>query len=117
MLKVSDLILKNKCNKKATISPYSSIASALQLMADEKLDALAVVDDKKIVGIIENHSILKKLYEDNSLNLNRPLFNIMEMKVLYATKDFTLEECISLMSSKKIFFLPVNPLPWNSYKV
>ncbi len=39
--------------------------------------------------------------------MSQPVFRIMEMKVLYVNKDFTLEECLVLMSSKKIFYLPV----------
>jgi predicted transcriptional regulator len=109
MLKVNDL-LKSKSKrlgKDSVISPYSSILEAIKKMTEQKIDALAVLDEGKIVGIIEKNIFLKKFFENKLIDMSQPVFRIMEMKVLYVSKDFTLEECLALMSNKKIFYLPV----------
>ena len=109
MLKVSDL-LKSKAKrdeKDIIISPYSSITESMKKMTEQSIEALAVVDEDKIVGVIEKNIFLKKFFENKLIDMNQPVFRIMEMKVLYVNKDFTLEECLALMSNKKIFYLPV----------
>lgn len=109
MLRVSDL-LKSKAKKQEkdiVISPYSSIAESIKKMTEQNIDALAIIDEGKIVGIIEKNIFLKHFFENSLIDMNQPIFKIMEMKVLYVNNDFTLEECLALMSSKKIFYLPV----------
>lgn len=107
MLKVNDLLRSQKNINNFTISPYSSILSALIKMSDEKIGVLAIVDEGEIVGIIEENAFLKLVYKTPKLDLDRPIYSIMEMKVLYVTKNFTLKECLALMSSERIFYLPV----------
>lgn len=109
MLKVNDL-LKSKTKKLASdiiISPYSSIAESIKKMTDQNIDALTIIDEGKVVGIIEKNIFLKKFFENKLIDMDQPVFRIMKMNVLYVNKDFTLEECLALMSYKKIFYLPV----------
>ena len=109
MLKVNDLLKsKNqKTEKDIIISPYSSIAESLKKMTEQNIDALTIIDEGKVVGIIEKNIFLKKFFENKLIDMNLPVFRIMEMKVLYVNKEYTLEECLALMSNKKIFYLPV----------
>lgn len=107
MLKVNDLLNSQHSKMKMTVSPYCSISSVIKIMSEEKISALAVVENDEIVGLIEEDSILRKFYEDTEIDMNRPIYSIMDMKVLYVTRDYTIEECLALMSNKKIFYLPI----------
>lgn len=109
MLKVNDLLnsKSKKLGKDIIISPYSSMAESIKKMTEQNIDALAIIDEGKIVGVIEKNIFLKKFFENKLIDMGQPVFRIMEMKVLYVNKDFTLEECLALMSNKKIFYLPV----------
>ena len=96
MTTVND-ILEQKQSALWSIHPKASILDALRIMSRRDVGALPVVDEMGLVGIA-------KLQQ---CEIDRTIDRYMNKNVVTVTSDTTLEECMSIMASKKIRHLPV----------
>jgi CBS domain-containing protein len=90
-----------------TVSPYDTVASVIQKMSDKDLGAALVMDEDEIVGLFSERDYARKLLLHGKSSLTTPIYEVMERKVIYVTPDYSLEECLALMTKKHIRYLPV----------
>ncbi len=107
MNSVYDLITMRKNKKMFWVSPYDNVASAIQKMSDNKIEALAVLDNEEIVGVFSEHEYTGKLLQYEKSVFLTPIFEVMITKVIYVTPDYLLEECLAIMTKNHIRYLPV----------
>lgn len=89
------------------IAPHDTVAYAIRLMSENDLGALVVSDHDEIVGLFSERDYARKLLLENKSSLITPVHEVMVTKVVYVTQDFLLDECMALMTKKKIRHLPV----------
>ncbi len=106
MLNVSDL-LKMKGNDVWAISPETTTIEALRFMADKKIGALLVLDDGVIVGIISERDFVNRIALDRACVLDRPVSEYMTEKVIMVTPKHTIQQCMEVMTDRRIRHLPV----------
>ena len=90
-----------------TIAPDTSVFDAIKLMADKRVGALLVVDGDDLVGILSERDYARKVILQGRSSKNTPVKAIMTEKVLYVGPEQPLEECMALMTDKRIRHLPV----------
>ena len=100
-------ILKTKDGTVHSVSPETSVFDALQQMAEANVGALLVMQDKKLVGIVSERDYARKIVLKGRTSPDTPVSAIMSTKVLCATPDQTVGECMGLMTAKAIRHLPV----------
>jgi len=100
-------ILQNKGRAVWSVSPETSIQNALKLMAEKKIGAVLVMDGDNISGILSERDVARELSKAEALSLKTPVQKIMTKVVFYISPDVTVDECMALMSEKKIRHLPV----------
>jgi CBS domain-containing protein len=98
-------LLKGK--KTWTIAPSTSVYDAISEMAAREIGALLVIDGDKVVGIITERDYARKIILEGKSSKNTPVSEIMTTRVIYVVPDQKLEECMALMSAKRIRHLPV----------
>jgi CBS domain-containing protein len=76
-------------------------------MAAREIGALLVIDGDKVVGIITERDYARKIILEGKSSKNTPVSEIMTTRVIYVVPDQKLEECMALMSAKRIRHLPV----------
>jgi CBS domain-containing protein len=86
-------VLQTKGYKIWSISPDASVYEALKLMADKEIGALLVLDAEKPVGIISERDYARK--------------EIMVKEVFTVRPEQPIEECMALMTDKRVRHLPV----------
>ena len=106
MLTVRDL-LKFKGEGVWAISPETSTIEALRLMAEKNVGALLVLKDGELAGIISERDFARQIAEKNAAHLDASIGEYMTEKVFTVTPDQTIEECMQLMTDKRIRHLPV----------
>lgn len=106
MKTVREMLLK-KGNKIFSISPSQKIFEALQLMAEKEAGALLVLDGESLVGIISERDYARKVALEGKSSKECIVGEIMSPNVIYVEVDSTTDDCMALMSSKKIRHLPV----------
>ena len=94
--------------KPITIQPDSLIPKAARIMLENKITALPVVENGKLVGILTNSDLLRFiLAESSELKKHIQVKNYMTDEVVTLEKETSLLEAHSLMGTKRIRSLPV----------
>ncbi len=100
-------ILSEKGKDVWSTTPGSTVFEALQLMADKDVGALPVLDHDKLVGIFSERDYARKIILLGKSSKLTRVREIMTPHVVYATPDMTNEQCLAVMSSRRIRHLPV----------
>jgi CBS domain-containing protein len=90
-----------------TVPSHVSVREVLQLLIEKKVGALPVVEDGRLVGIISERDYIRKVALSNELSLESPVEKIMTTHVLFVRPDQTLDDCMALMTDKRVRHLPV----------
>jgi len=101
-------LLESKGNEVATISPDMSVFESMQLMAARNIGALLVINaGSKLVGIVTERDYARKMYMQNKFAKDVPVTEIMTRQVVFVRPDQTNEECMALITEKRVRHLPV----------
>jgi CBS domain-containing protein len=100
-------MLKEKGSNVWTISPEAKVIDALKLMADKKIGALAVMYKNQVVGILSERDYARKVILKGKSSLDTPVKEIMTCQVFCVGLETPAEECMALMTKKRIRHLPV----------
>ena len=106
MKRVRD-ILTRKGNDVWSISPSASVYDAMKLMADKGIGALLVMEGEKLVGIISERDYARKVILQGRSSRTTSVEEIMTSRVAYAEPEQNIEECMAVMTEKRIRHLPV----------
>jgi CBS domain-containing protein len=100
-------ILRHKGRAFWSVSPNAMVIDALRLMAEKDVGALLVLEAGRLVGIISERDYARKVILKGRSSLQTPVREIMTQAVLFVRPDQTVEECMALMTEKRIRHLPV----------
>jgi CBS domain-containing protein len=101
-------ILSQKGNQIWTINQESTVFKALIIMADKSIGALLAVDNKgNPVGVMSERDYARKVILVGKSSKETMVKEIMSSNVIYITPDRSPEECLALMTNKRIRHLPV----------
>ncbi|HYD33350.1 MAG TPA: CBS domain-containing protein [Methylophilaceae bacterium] len=100
-------LLETKGNKIYSVSSDCLIYDALLLMAEHRIGALLVMDDGKLSGIFSERDYAREVVLKGRTSKTSPVSEVMSTKLITVSCDHTVEECMNLMSGKRIRHLPV----------
>ena len=106
-MKTLNQLLQAKPHGILSIAPDARVFDALKLMADKNVGALLVMDAGQLIGIITERDYARKVILQGKSSLYTPVREIMTGKVLCVHPDQSVEECMSLMTDKRVRHLPV----------
>jgi len=91
-----------------TVSPTTSVLEAIQLMDSKNIGALLVLNAHgKIAGIFAERDCFRKVILAGKSASEVQVRATMTKKVVYASPEDTVDECMALMTQKRIRHLPV----------
>lgn len=100
-------LLEEKSHKLLSIAPSASVLDALKLMAEKDVGALVVLDGEKLVGIFSERDYARKVILFGKASKDTAVSDIMTSRVVCVRPEQTAEECMSVMTSKRVRHLPV----------
>ena len=100
-------LLVDKGDDILTIGPNSSVYDAIKAMADNHVGSLLVMENENLVGIITERDYSKNIILKGKSSKNTPVKDIMVSNVLCVKPKQTVEECMALMTDKRVRHLPV----------
>ncbi len=100
-------ILGEKGHQVWSLRPGDKVYDAIKMMADKDVGALVVLDDRKIVGIVTERQYARNVFLKGRASPQTRVDDIMEGNVVCVGPDQSIEECMALMTAKRMRHLPV----------
>jgi CBS domain-containing protein len=100
-------MLQTKSQRLLSIAPQATVLDALKMMADYEVGALIVLDGERLMGIFSERDYARKVILQGKTSKDTAVADIMTHKVVCVRPEQTVEECMALMTDKRIRHLPV----------
>jgi CBS domain-containing protein len=106
MSKVSD-ILGDKGPNVLSIEADASVFEAVQEMVEANVGSLLVTDGGDIVGIVTERDYLRRVTLEGRTDRDTPVGEIMTAPLVVVTPETDIDECMAIMTNRRIRHLPV----------
>jgi len=106
-MKTIERLLQAKGYNVWSITSDASVYDAVKLMADRQIGALPVLESGKLIGIISERDCTRKVILQGRAPKDTLVREIMTSDVITVRPDQTVEECMALVTVKRIRHLPV----------
>jgi IMP dehydrogenase len=106
MNRVSD-ILREKGSKVLDIDGAASVFDAIKRMVEANVGALLVRESGEVAGIITERDYLRRVTLEGRTEKTTQVREIMSSPLVYVTPESTVEECMALMTERRIRHAPV----------
>lgn len=106
-MKLVKHLLDNKGGMIISIAEDASVLDAITLMADHAIGSLLVMDGQTLKGIVTERDYARKVIVKGRSSDTTQVGEIMTSKVVTATIEQTVTDCMTVMTERKIRHLPV----------
>jgi predicted transcriptional regulator len=107
MTTVRKLLESKKFSGNYSVESTATVLEALKVMAEANIGAVLVTEGGKIVGIYTERDYLRKGEVDNRAAKETIIKDVMVSRMMTATNDTTVDQCMALMKQHGIRHLPV----------
>jgi CBS domain-containing protein len=106
-MKLVKHILQEKGRSVFTVPPHTVMFDALKIMAEKEVGALLIAEHNKIEGIISERDYARKVILEGKSSREMVVEDIMSQHVYYVKPENSVEECMAIMTDKRVRHLPV----------
>jgi CBS domain-containing protein len=106
-MKTANDILESKGHEIWSVRPDDTVFDAVKQMADKEAGSLLVMEGDKLVGIVTERDYARKIILEGKSSRETTVSEVMTRKVLCATPERTVDECMALMTDSRTRHLPV----------
>ena len=106
MNKVSN-ILARKGSNIISVSPDLTVYEALKLMSERNIGSVVVLENGAYAGLLTERDYARKVIMQGRSSADTTVKDIMTTDLPSISRDHTVDDCMQLMSSRNIRYLPV----------
>jgi CBS domain-containing protein len=106
-MKTVKQLLQVKGRTVYAVSSQASVLDAIKIMAEKGIGALVVIDEGRLAGMLSERDYARKVILHGRSSQNTAVREIMTDKVITVRSEQTVEDCMALMTEKRIRHLPV----------
>ena len=106
MGQVSD-ILATKGSAVLEIDAEATVFDAVSKMVDGNVGSLLVTEGGRLVGIVTERDYLRRVAIVGRDERTTPVREVMSTPIVYTTPESSIEECMAVMTERRIRHLPV----------
>ena len=100
-------VLDEKGRNVHSVGPDDTFYDAIRKMAEENIGSLMVIENDKPIGIFTERQYARSVFLRGRASPTTRVREVMETKLLYAQPDQSVEECMAVMTDKRIRHLPI----------
>jgi CBS domain-containing protein len=90
-----------------SVQPGDTVYDALRLMAEKNIGAVMVLSGQEVEGIFSERDYARKVILLGKTSKETLVSEIMTTRVISIEPDWTADQCMALMTDKRIRHLPV----------
>ena len=90
-----------------TVPPDATVYQMLEMLADKDVGALLVMAGEELLGIVSERDYARKVVLRDRSSKKALVSDIMTSEVSCVTPEQSVDECMSLMTDRRIRHLPV----------
>ncbi len=106
-MKLVQHLLDAKGRNVISVQPDTSVFDAIKLMADKGIGSLVVCEGGDLKGIVTERDYARKVIIKGRASDTTPVADIMTTKVVTASSNQTVNDCMEKMTELKCRHLPV----------
>ncbi|HKG10436.1 MAG TPA: CBS domain-containing protein [Gaiellaceae bacterium] len=103
---VSD-ILDEKGREVLSIDGEATVFDAIKRMVDANVGSLLVFEGRRLAGIVTERDYLRRVALEGRTEKETAVREIMTAPLVYVTPETTLDECMAVVTERRIRHLPV----------
>jgi CBS domain-containing protein len=101
-------ILGVKGSEIVSVGPDAALSEVLEVMAERNVGAVLVIDAAgQVVGVFSERDLARRLAGGGRSVVGAKVRELMTPNVLYVSPDTSIQDCMALMTDKRIRHLPV----------
>jgi CBS domain-containing protein len=100
-------ILEEKGGELLKVDADASVFEAVQLMVEKNVGSLLVTEKGDITGIVTERDYLRRVTLEGRTDRETPVREIMSSPLIVASPETTVDECMALMTDRRIRHVPV----------
>lgn len=100
-------ILQRKGHQIWSVPVTATVFEALQVMAEKNIGAVLVMDGERVAGIFSERDFVRRVGAQGLDPATTPIRQVMSSPVLSISPKATVEECLAVMTEKRLRHLPV----------
>ena len=101
-------VISDKGQQVWSISGDATVCEALELMAAKRIGAVLVLDASQPVGIFSERDFARNAVHETRPPTEIRVREIMSSELVYVNPDKTVEDCMELMTQRRMRHLPVH---------
>ena len=100
-------LLEGKRHDVWSVHPNDTVFDAIKVLASKDIGALVVIEDDRLVGIFSERDYARNVYLKGKSSPETLVRDVMASPVICVRPDQSVNECMTLMTEKRIRHLPV----------
>jgi CBS domain-containing protein len=100
-------LLNKKGDDVWSVNPDTPVYQALELMSEKNCGTVLVLEKEKLVGILSERDYARKVTLKGKSSKDTPVKEIMSSEVVCIRPTQTINDCMELMTDKRVRHLPV----------
>ena len=100
-------VLEEKGHEVLRIEASATVFDAIKRMVESNVGALLVTDEGRLTGIVTERDYLRRVTLEGRTEKETLVREIMSSPLVYVTPDTSVEECMAVMTERRIRHVPV----------
>ncbi len=100
-------ILESKGHEIIAVAPSATVFETLELMDEREIGAVVVMTADKTVGLFTERDYARQVILKGKASKDTPVREVMTSRVVYVRPEQTIDDCMALMTDKRVRHLPV----------
>ena len=100
-------VLEGKGSEVLQIEASATVFDAIKRMVESNVGALLVTDGGRVTGIVTERDYLRRVTLEGHTEEETLVREIMSAPLVYVTPETTVEECMAVMTERRIRHVPV----------
>lgn len=103
--------MKNILDKKGFtfwfVNPSASVMDALRMLTEKRIGVVLVMVDEALIGVFSERDFVRLAVKTGTFSPSLPVSEVMTSQVYGVRLETTVDECMALMTEKRIRHVPV----------